>query len=72
MVKFTLINCLQANMKKLLLFLSIIIVSSLACIQLLIIPHFESNIRNPTEKWALEFLISGSKRIKLWGRHSQI
>ena len=47
-------------MKRSLLFLSFIIIFSVVSIQLLVIPHFESNVRYPTEKWALEFLTSGS------------
>ncbi|MEM5480992.1 ATP-binding protein [Pseudoalteromonas fuliginea] len=47
-------------MKKSLLFLLIIIISSVVSIQLFIIPQFENKVRHPTEKWALEFLTSGS------------
>lgn len=47
-------------MKKSLISLFLIIIFSLVSIQLLVIPYFESNFRHPTEKWALEFLTSGS------------
>lgn len=47
-------------MKRSLLFLPLIIIFSVINIQLFIIPLFESNVRQPTEKWALEFLTSGS------------
>jgi two-component system sensor histidine kinase RstB len=50
-------------MKKSLISLFFIIIFSLASIQLLIIPYFESNVRHPTEKWALEFLTSGSTNL---------
>lgn len=50
-------------MKRSLLFLPLIIIFSVINIQLFIIPLFESNVRQPTEKWALEFLTSGSTDI---------
>ncbi|WP_434927142.1 ATP-binding protein [Shewanella sp. HL-SH4] len=50
-------------MKKSLLSLAMIVIFSVVGIQLFIIPLFESHIRHPTEKWALEFLTSGFTNI---------
>jgi signal transduction histidine kinase len=47
-------------MKKSLLFLSIIIIFSVAIIQRFVIPLFEDNVTYPMHKWQLEYLTSGT------------
>jgi len=50
-------------MKKSLLLLSIIIIFSVGLIQRFVIPLFESHVTQPTQKWELEYLTSGTMEL---------